>query len=57
MSSQELAKFVHPDVAWRGGEEFQREPFRSLIVTDKAQKLLGWQPQHTWRAFVEQGHA
>jgi nucleoside-diphosphate-sugar epimerase len=51
-TSRELARFVHPDVEWRGGEEFETDPFRSLLVTDNARRLLGWEPRHTWQAFV-----
>lgn len=51
-TSRELARFVHPDVEWRGGKEFEAAPFRSLVVTDNARKLLAWEPRYTWRAFT-----
>jgi nucleoside-diphosphate-sugar epimerase len=51
-TSKELVDFVHPDVEWRGGSEYQTEPYRSLLITDKAEKLLGWKPIHTWQAFI-----
>ena len=52
-SSQELAQFIHPDVEWRGGEEFREDPFRSLVTIDNARKVLNWEPQHTWRSCID----
>ena len=52
-SSKELAHFIHPDVEWRGGEEFREDPFRSLVTIDNARKVLNWEPQHTWRSCVD----
>ena len=52
-TSRELAQFVHPDVAWRGGTEYEAEPYRSLIVIEPARQLLGWTPEHSWRKFVD----
>lgn len=52
-TSRELAGFVHPDVEWRGGPEYDREPHRTLFETDRAQLLLGWEPRNSWRAFID----
>jgi UDP-glucose 4-epimerase len=49
-TSRELVDFVHPDVEWRGGPAYQIEPYRSLLITDGAEKLLGWTPIRTWQA-------
>jgi UDP-glucose 4-epimerase len=37
-----------PHVAWRGGEEFRRDPYRALVDISRAQKILGWSPRRTW---------
>lgn len=48
--SREMAKLVHPDVPWRGGPEYETDPFRALVDNRRAKTVLGWQPQHRWRA-------
>lgn len=45
---RELARRLLPDVPWCGGPEYDAEPRRSLVQTDRAQELLGWRPQRTW---------
>jgi len=52
-ASSELARFVHPNVEWRGGEAYEAEPFRSLLVTQPVEQLLGWMPQYTWQRFIQ----
>jgi nucleoside-diphosphate-sugar epimerase len=52
-TSRELARFVMPDVEWRGGAEFEAEPFRSLLDIKNARRILGWAPLHSWRSYVE----
>jgi nucleoside-diphosphate-sugar epimerase len=37
-----------PQVPWNGDKGYRADPYRSLIDTTKAQRLLGWQPVHTW---------
>lgn len=37
-----------PQVPWRGGEEFRRDPYRALVDINRAQKVLGWSPRRTW---------
>ena len=54
-TSRELASFVHPDVEWRGGSEYEDDQYRALVEIDPARQLLDWSPQHTWRAFREDG--
>ncbi len=48
-TSRELASFVHPDVAWRGGSEYDDDPYRSLIDTGPAERGLGWEAQYRWQ--------
>jgi UDP-glucose 4-epimerase len=47
--SREMAAKVHPDVPWRGGPEYDADPFKALVDNSKAKRVLGWQPKHTWR--------
>jgi nucleoside-diphosphate-sugar epimerase len=37
-----------PRIRWKRGDGDRTDPFRSLVDTAKAQRLLGWQPVHTW---------
>jgi UDP-glucose 4-epimerase len=37
-----------PHVPWRGGPEFQDDPYRALVDISRAQAILGWHPTHTW---------
>jgi hypothetical protein len=53
-SSKELAQFVHPNVEWRGGQEYDAQLFRSLLITQPVEHLLGWTPQYTWQRFIGQ---
>jgi nucleoside-diphosphate-sugar epimerase len=52
-TSRELAEFVMPQVEWRGGAEFEAEPFRSLLKIDNAVSLLGWTPRHLWKSYLD----
>jgi len=52
-TSRELAEYVMPDVKWRGGAEFEAEPFRSLLNIENAKSTLGWTPRRSWQAYVE----
>jgi UDP-glucose 4-epimerase len=44
----ELVASILPDVPWRGGPEYERDPYRSLIDISRAQRLLDWWPRHRW---------
>lgn len=44
----ELVASILPDVPWRGGEEYVRDPYRSLVDCDRAQQILGWFPRYKW---------
>jgi nucleoside-diphosphate-sugar epimerase len=48
-TSRELARQIHPDVPWRGGEEYERDPYRALLDSRRARQLLGWKPEVRWR--------
>jgi hypothetical protein len=37
-----------PQVRWSGDQSYRADPYRSLVDTTKAQRLLGWKPIHTW---------
>jgi len=56
-NSKELAQSICPDVKWRGGSEFQKNPFLSLIVTKNARSALQWEPKYTWQSFIKNGNA
>lgn len=47
-TARQLVEMIHPQVEWRGGPEFERDPYRSLIDIDRARAVLGWQPRHSW---------
>jgi nucleoside-diphosphate-sugar epimerase len=49
-TSRELPKKRYPEVTWRGGGEYEKEPFRPLMVTTRAQKILDWSPRIGWRS-------
>ena len=44
----ELVASMLPDVPWRGGEEYVRDPYRSLVDCARAQRILGWSPRYSW---------
>jgi UDP-glucose 4-epimerase len=37
-----------PGVEWRGGAEYESDPYRSLVDFRRAQRVLGWRPRHSW---------
>lgn len=51
-SSRALAAFVHPDIEWRGGAEYETQPFKALTDTRRAKAVLGWAPLYKWRAIT-----
>ena len=48
----QVADRLFPLVPWTSRVEFEADPWRSLVRTDRAQLLLGWSPAHTWAANV-----
>ena len=49
LGSRELAQQLLPGVEWRGGGEYEAEPFRGLADCSLAKRALGWQPEYRWR--------
>ncbi|MDF1512371.1 MAG: NAD(P)-dependent oxidoreductase [Anaerolineae bacterium] len=52
----QLVTEYHPDIPWPkvSLEDYVAEdPHRSLMDCAKAKRVLGWQPQHSWRAYPE----
>jgi len=47
--SRIMAQKVHPSVPWRGGPEYDADPYRALVDTSRAKSVLGWQPQYRWQ--------
>jgi len=43
--SREMARRLLPDVPWRGGPEYDADPFRSLVDARRAREALGWTPR------------
>lgn len=54
MSSLELVHKLHPDVRWNGDKEYNLDPFKSLVNTDKAKRVLKWSPKYSWRRFLDE---
>jgi UDP-glucose 4-epimerase len=52
-TSRQLTESLHKDVDWRGGPEYQSEPFRSLMDIENAKRILGWSPKYSWLQYVE----
>ena len=53
----ELVKEHHPDIPWPNVslEDYVADnPHRSLMDCSKAKRVLGWQPQHSWRSYPAQ---
>lgn len=48
-TSREMAQSLHPDVEWRGGQEYEQQPYKALVSTRRAQEVLNWIPRHKWR--------
>jgi len=45
-----------PGVPWRGGLEFEHDPYRALLDTHRARQILNWAPQYRWRPDRSQSH-
>jgi nucleoside-diphosphate-sugar epimerase len=55
--SREMAAKVHPEVPWRGGAEYETDPFKALVDNSKAKRILGWQPKYSWRETAKPAQA
>jgi nucleoside-diphosphate-sugar epimerase len=49
LSSRELTQQLLPHAEWRGGQEYESEPYRALLDNSKARRILGWEPEFSWR--------
>jgi UDP-glucose 4-epimerase len=49
-TSQEMAQSIHPDVEWRGGQDYTDQPYKALVDTKLAIELLKWSPRYKWRS-------
>lgn len=50
--TREMVEMVLPDVEWRGGAEYDADPWRSLVDCSRANDVLAWQPEHRWATWV-----
>ncbi len=50
--SREIAARVHPDVPFRPESilTYEADPFKALVDTTRARRLLGWRPKYRWRS-------
>jgi nucleoside-diphosphate-sugar epimerase len=53
LTSLQLVKKLHPDVPWKGGQEYESAPFSALVKSTRAKALLSWSPHYSWRGFTE----
>ncbi|MFT5086360.1 MAG: UDP-glucose 4-epimerase [Candidatus Latescibacterota bacterium] len=49
LTSRQLAQKLLPHIEWRGGEQYESEPYRALVDGRRARQVLGWKPQYRWR--------
>jgi len=47
---REMAARVLPEVPWRGGAEYDEDPYRALVDTALARAVLEWRPRYRWRS-------
>ncbi|MFL6070017.1 MAG: NAD-dependent epimerase/dehydratase family protein [Actinomycetes bacterium] len=47
--SLSLARRLMPGVPVREPAQFVQEPFKALVDSHRAQRILGWRPSYTWR--------
>jgi hypothetical protein len=45
-----VADRLFPTMPWTAREEFEADPWRPLVRTERARGLLEWSPVHTWAA-------
>lgn len=49
-TSREMAQSLHLDVKWRGGQEYEDQPYKALVDAKLAKGLLQWSPRYKWRS-------
>jgi nucleoside-diphosphate-sugar epimerase len=47
-TTRELVDAFAPHVPWRGGPEYTQDPYRALVDTGRARRVLGWEPRFPW---------
>ena len=47
-SSFELAHRIHPKVEWKTLDDYQANPFKSILDCRRAMTELDWRPRHSW---------
>lgn len=50
LTSRALVQKLLPDIEWRGGAEYDADPYRALVNNSRAKEVLGWAPQCHWRS-------
>ena len=53
---REMARRLLPGVPWRGGSEYDADPWTAL-VRNRAAGALGWTPRHGWRRWLTRSGA
>ncbi len=48
-TTQEMAQSLLPEVDWRGGSEYEHQPYKALINNQLAKDILDWVPRYKWR--------
>jgi len=51
-TSRALVARLHPNVEWRGGDEYRKQPYETLLRNDLACQFLSWAPEHAWADFI-----
>jgi len=51
-TSYQAAQSIHPEVPWKGGKEYDHQPFRTLLDNEPAKIILRWQPRVRFREQV-----
>ena len=50
LNSRQLVDKLLPEIEWRGGGEYDSDPYKGLADNSLAKRVLGWQPQYRWRS-------
>ncbi len=50
LTSRELLQKLLPDIEWRGGDEYEADPYKGLVDNSRAKEVLEWAPKFHWRS-------
>ena len=50
LTSRELLQKLLPDIEWRGGDEYEADPYKGLVDNSRAKEVLEWAAQFHWRS-------